>query len=880
MIPVFTVLKNNSILKNIFLLQDNHSQNPPSISSFSALALRLSELEGSNPESEETLVVGRHPECNITLEHPSISRFHLRIHSKPSLQKLSVIDLSSVHGTWVSGEKIKPGVRVEMREGDTVKLGGSTRVYRLDWIPLSRAYDLENPFVPLLDGSGSVNETEEEAYKDENCSSIGNKKFESPDEYLDGLDMLFTNKNLTSCLKKVSPSAPPMQAYTKCSYDKEQEVENKDTSWRGNEVSEISGIWPEQQMKDSVLQNANNQLFNKEILGVFSETENPGSPSRNSGEDLSLLKHSKSSFCDDKIENLGSDGKEHKNGEVSIFSPQLLTGDHNDFDKENHISRKTEQKPILTGNLSSSPSGESGGCPVGKVSESQKLLRENHEEKRMLSEIVIEQLDKENNTSQAFINGTSEIESPESPLVTSEQRPNLGSIWSRRGKTASVQIQTTESRRKSTRVDIDAEIEHLNRDIKCEYISKCLLYSACGEEEENFTPDKENYPTNTLRSMKKASNVEEIKHSMSYRSSPLKNSSVVGPNIHGKENMIVSSDKENQTQKVVAHEAKFVGPARYQERLQSELTIPKTRANRLPFQALTKIKVNSMSSKSKASVLSATRRSSNSVNYPGSEEKTTYPWNNTAEGRPKRWILVVDVSCFVNKDSNKALQLLRGLRGTQLIIPRIVVRELDCMKRRSSLFSRTAEASSALQWIEECMMNTKWWIHVQSTIEEGRPFAPTPPSSPVSQFSEETGGAYPLGSVPFSVCGSLLDIVSPTAEDHILECALLFKKVKNDGQLVLLSDDVTLKIKAMAEGLMCETAEDFRESLVNPFSERFLWADSSPRGPTWSFKDDVVLKEKYHRCPIKKSSTLGEGAKGLKLILLHSSHYKQFGSVC
>ncbi|KAJ0021411.1 hypothetical protein Pint_31851 [Pistacia integerrima] len=58
------------------------------------------------------------------LTHPSISRFHLQIHSKPSLQNLSVIDLSSVHGTWVSERKIESCVPVELNEGDTIKIGG------------------------------------------------------------------------------------------------------------------------------------------------------------------------------------------------------------------------------------------------------------------------------------------------------------------------------------------------------------------------------------------------------------------------------------------------------------------------------------------------------------------------------------------------------------------------------------------------------------------------------------------------------------------------------------------------------------------------------------------------------------------------------------
>ena len=208
-----------------------------------------------------------------------------------------------------------------------------------------------------------------------------------------------------------------------------------------------------------------------------------------------------------------------------------------------------------------------------------------------------------------------------------------------------------------------------------------------------------------------------------------------------------------------------------------------------------------------------------------------------------------------------------------------------------------------LEWIEECMVRTPWWIHVQSSVEEGRHIAPTPPASPLSRYSQGSEG-FPCGSgssIPFPAHGSLLEIVSPTAEDHILEYALSYRKMNRDGQLILLSNDVTLKIKAMAEvpyfasnspsfcprilthlkmkmclfqGLICETAKEFRDSLVNPFSERFLWADSSPRGLTWSVSDDLVLKDRYYRSPSKKSSK-GEGAKGLKLILLHNSQYVQ-----
>lgn len=45
-----------------------------------------------------------------------------------------------------------------MNEGDTMQLGGSSRFYRLHWVPLSRAYDMENPFMSPLDVSGPIEE--------------------------------------------------------------------------------------------------------------------------------------------------------------------------------------------------------------------------------------------------------------------------------------------------------------------------------------------------------------------------------------------------------------------------------------------------------------------------------------------------------------------------------------------------------------------------------------------------------------------------------------------------------------------------------------------------------------------------------------------------
>lgn len=116
-----------------------------------------------------------------------------------------------------------------------------------------------------------------------------------------------------------------------------------------------------------------------------------------------------------------------------------------------------------------------------------------------------------------------------------------------------------------------------------------------------------------------------------------------------------------------------------------------------------------------------------------------------------------------------------------------VTRELDRMMRQFKIFRRTSEASLALEWIEECMVKTNWWIKIQSSADEGRLIAPTPPASPQTQSGT---------SLSYQKC---LEIASPTVEDHILDFALLYRRNQNDGQLVLLSEDISLKIKSMAE---------------------------------------------------------------------------------
>lgn len=85
-------------------------------------------------------VVGRLPVCDVTLEHPSISRYHAVIQYRSRAGESEsagedtgfyIHDLGSTHGTVVNKNKIPPKTFIRLRVGHVLKFGGSTRLFIL-----------------------------------------------------------------------------------------------------------------------------------------------------------------------------------------------------------------------------------------------------------------------------------------------------------------------------------------------------------------------------------------------------------------------------------------------------------------------------------------------------------------------------------------------------------------------------------------------------------------------------------------------------------------------------------------------------------------------------------------------------------------------------
>ncbi|ESQ33352.1 hypothetical protein EUTSA_v10006568mg [Eutrema salsugineum] len=523
-------------------------------------------------------------------------------------------------------------------------------------------------------------------------------------------------------------------------------------------------------------------------------------------------------------------------------------------------------------------------------------------------------------------NGSQENQSPQTQAVrdnvlsemdssrSSPIRLSTCNIWSRRGKATSVlQVRTNSSKGKQKQIGNQPKGQlHGKQALNDKSISLTVHHSAEKLEPEIFTPDKENL-TPSSHMLKRLQDVGDIEDSKS-------SSKLLGKSFLSKiaivasgaltEPEIFTPDKENLTpnshmlkrlrevgeiketkgssskairkpffdihveEKVIAEQKPDLHSMSSTSKVKKrdEPVATKKKAERAPFQPL----LEKSSSQSQSYIEDSSTASARNNISRGMRSSS-----NLSDGKSKmKWTIVLDTSSLLDKESRKALHLLQGLKGTHLVVPRTVLRELNETKRNRSIFFRgtTEIASSALDWIEECKVKTKWWIQLQSPLDETKAIAPTPPVTPQSN-----GSAFPL-SLHWNHNAPEID--SPTSEDQVLECALLYRSRNIDEKLVLLSNDVTLKIKAMAEGVICETPNEFYESLKNPFSERFMWTESLPRGRTWSHLDDVVLRERYNEnrtCfPYRKKKSMFSGvgrgenvaaAKGLKLILLHNSHY-------
>jgi hypothetical protein len=70
----------------------------------------------------EALAVGRLPDCDLVLDHPSVSKRHAVVRWDPGAQRCTLQDLGSTNGTRVNGS-LTAQREVSLRDGDLLAFG-------------------------------------------------------------------------------------------------------------------------------------------------------------------------------------------------------------------------------------------------------------------------------------------------------------------------------------------------------------------------------------------------------------------------------------------------------------------------------------------------------------------------------------------------------------------------------------------------------------------------------------------------------------------------------------------------------------------------------------------------------------------------------------
>lgn len=68
---------------------------------------------------------------HVEIDHPTTSSHHARIVAMAHPGRLMLEDLGSTNGTFVNGQRIDPGQRVDLADGDSIRFGGFNTIAKL-----------------------------------------------------------------------------------------------------------------------------------------------------------------------------------------------------------------------------------------------------------------------------------------------------------------------------------------------------------------------------------------------------------------------------------------------------------------------------------------------------------------------------------------------------------------------------------------------------------------------------------------------------------------------------------------------------------------------------------------------------------------------------
>jgi pSer/pThr/pTyr-binding forkhead associated (FHA) protein len=114
-------------------------------------------------------IIGRSSDNHICISDIGVSRRHAKILRRRG--KIFVVDLNSFHGVYVDGERIEPGVKVELRKDCTLHIGNTVLALQKESAkkqpgrdyappPQEKPFDMRKPLLPKDSSKTSVGNLE------------------------------------------------------------------------------------------------------------------------------------------------------------------------------------------------------------------------------------------------------------------------------------------------------------------------------------------------------------------------------------------------------------------------------------------------------------------------------------------------------------------------------------------------------------------------------------------------------------------------------------------------------------------------------------------------------------------------------------------------
>ncbi|KAI9013104.1 hypothetical protein BC832DRAFT_279591 [Gaertneriomyces semiglobifer] len=119
------------------------SATPPPSLKLALEVLKSGTIIGTIVLDKPSFLIGRLPNCDLTLDHASISRYHAVLEFQEGAG-LFLWDLGSTHGTFIGKERVKSGQYIKLKTGSVLRFGASTRLFALSGGEVQDDEDEEN----------------------------------------------------------------------------------------------------------------------------------------------------------------------------------------------------------------------------------------------------------------------------------------------------------------------------------------------------------------------------------------------------------------------------------------------------------------------------------------------------------------------------------------------------------------------------------------------------------------------------------------------------------------------------------------------------------------------------------------------------------------